>query len=194
MANHYVAPGVKGMLSVFAPWLDDDKVSEIMVNRPGEVFIEKEGAIAKFSIAELTPLYLKRLFNFIAKESQQVLDDAHPMLAANLYDGTRVQLVIPPVASHYTLAIRRKSIKSMQLLDYEQSNFFNNGKPVSLEDDSDNSAILAKLYVDKNWSEFLRQAIKSQKNIVLSGDTSSGKTTFLNALIQEIPQEHRSSP
>lgn len=189
-----VAPGALGMLSILAPWLDNPAVSEIMINRPGEVFVEQQGAMTRHELPELTRLYLKRLFTFIANESGQVLSEAHPLLSASLYDGTRVQLVIPPVASHYTLSIRRQSIHPLRLPDYQEQGFFEQARPFFLgeqpwEENTDEA--LQTLYAEKNWPAFLRQAVLAKKTIILSGGTSSGKTTFLNALLQEIPHHER---
>jgi type IV secretion system protein VirB11 len=190
----FVAPGALGMLSVLAPWLNNTSVSEIMINRPGEVFIEQHGHMARHELSELTRPYLKRLFTFIANESGQMLNEAHPLLSASLYDGSRVQLVIPPVAAHYTLSIRRKSIQHISLPDYQQQGFFNGAKPFFLSERSwqeSNDEALQTLYAQKDWEEFLKQAVLSKKNIIISGGTSSGKTTLLNALLQEIPHHHR---
>lgn len=190
-----VAPGAKGMLSVLAPWLDDDNVSEIMINKPREVFVEKLGVIERHEHSALTSLYLRRLFHFIANEANQVLDEEHPLLSANLYDGSRVQCVIPPISEHYVLSIRRQSIQHMKLTDYERIEFFNDAQPFGLNDkkisSADTNKVLRRYFINQNWSEFLYEAVKARKNIVISGGTSSGKTTFLNALLQEIPYHER---
>ncbi|HHU0036398.1 TPA: P-type DNA transfer ATPase VirB11 [Legionella pneumophila] len=192
---NYVSPGASGMLSLLSPWLIDEGVSEIMINKPYEVFIEKQGRMTRHELSELSPLYLRRLFNFIANESNQVLDEVHPLLSANLYDGSRVQLAIPPAAENYCLSIRRHSVKHMTLTDYQASSFFEGTKPFDLKQmnnkNINNDAQLQELYQQQKWGEFLVLAVKKRKNIIISGGTSSGKTTFLNALIQEIPNDER---
>lgn len=188
--HNFVSPGASGMLSVLSPFLSDPYVSEIMINRPEEIFVEKEGEMRRFEMKVLTPLYLRRLFTFIANESGQVLNESFPLLSASLYDGSRVQLVIPPVTEHYTLAIRRQSIAQMKLSDYEQRDFFKQVQAHAKTNNENHDALL-NLYEQQNWPEFLRCAVKARKNIVISGGTSSGKTTFLNALLQEIPQHER---
>ena len=191
----YVSPGASGMLCILSPWLLDEQVSEIMINKPYEVFVEKNGGMQRFEIPELSPLYLRRLFSFIANESNQVLDEVHPLLSANLYDGSRVQLAIPTVAEHYCLSIRRHSVKRMSLSDYQKTSFFNDTNHFDLNPSANNNNTkdnhLLELYHQKQWNDFLAQAVKMRKNIIISGGTSSGKTTFLNALIQQIPQDER---
>ena len=189
-------PGSEGLLSPFLPWLVDKAVSEILVNKPQEVFIEKQGKMTRYELPILTALHLKRLFIFIANENGQALRQEQPMLSGNLYDGSRVQLVIPPAAQHYTLSIRRKSIAQMTLTQYGQTPFFNSANAFTLHDKSvdyqeESERTLLELYKQSAWQAFISLAIKLKKNIVVSGGTSSGKTTFLNACIQEIAADER---
>lgn len=190
----FVGAGSEGMLSILSPWLFDETVSEIMVNRPYEVFVESKGRIERHAVEALSPLYLKRMFAFIANESNQMLNEKSPLLSANLYNGARVQLAIPPVSLHYALSIRKQSIKTMTLLDYQQSDFFDMACPFDFKSggkDEPKYARLLSLYQERQWGQFLKEAILMKKNIVISGGTSSGKTTFLNALLNEIPLDER---
>ena len=192
----FVKPGVEGLLSPFMPWLQDPLVSEIMINAPREVFVEHEGHISRFDMPELTSLYLQRAFQMIANESHQRLDENHPLLSGNLYDGTRVQLVMPPVSAHYTLSIRKASVKQMTLTEYGDHDFYAHLVPVSLQEKDHNMASLQDkelhaLFKAQSWDAFMAQAIKYRKNIVISGGTSSGKTTYLNACIGAIDLSER---
>lgn len=189
-------PGSEGLLSPFMPWLQDKKVSEILVNKPQEVFIEKQGIMTRHDLPVLTGSHLRRLFTFIANENGQTLSECLPLLSGNLYDGSRVQLVIPPAAQHFTLSIRRKSIRQLTLAEYGETPFFESAKAFRLSDKNADlqeaeEKILRDLYHQQQWAAFIAQAIALKKNIVVSGGTSSGKTTFLNACIQEIPHEER---
>lgn len=194
-ALHF-APGSEGLLAPLKPWLDNPAVSEILINQPGEVFIEALGEMACHQLPVLTLRHLKHLFTLLANENQQVLNDASPMLSGNLPDGSRVQLVIPPAAKHYTLSIRRQSIVARTLTDYAASGFYQQAKPFYLDCDraslqsADDKALLA-LYHQKRWDEFIAQAVLQKKNIVIAGETSSGKTTFLNACCNHIPLHER---
>lgn len=189
-------PGSEGLLSPLMPFMSDKSVSEILVNSPREVFVERHGRIERYEMESLTQMHLKRLFTFISNENGQSLDEFSPLLSGNLYDGSRVQLVIPPASRDYTLSIRRKSIKKLTLDDYQQSNFYEDAKPFHELMDTDfilseADSTLLKLYHEGNWDEFVRTAVLAKKNIVISGETSSGKTTYLNACVNHIPLDAR---
>lgn len=180
------APGVKGLLAPLQDFLDDEAVSEILINRPQEVFIERDGQMLRFEIPVLTSQYLRRLFLLIANENKQVLSEALPILSGNLEDGSRVQLVIPEASLYETLSIRKFTLKSMSFEDYAKSGFFNAINLTAPQDDT-----LLKFYQEKNWQAFIKEAVLLKKNILISGATSSGKTTFLNACVNLIPQSER---
>jgi type IV secretion system protein VirB11 len=190
----FVKPGVVGLLTPLMSWLSDTRVSEIMINMPRAVFIERFGVMSRFDVPELTPLYLQRLFQFIANESNQRLDEFNPTLSGNLFDGSRVQLVIPPVSLHHTLSIRRASIARMNLQDYDAQGFYEQVKGVHMTNEAiltDTDAQLKRLYQQGRWGEFISLAIAFRKTIVVSGGTSSGKTTYLNACLQAIDLNER---
>ncbi len=189
------SPGAMGLLAPIKSLLEDDQVSEILINRPEEVFYEKAGRLDVLLIPELTERHLAHVFQLITSESEQILDEAHPLLSASLSDGSRVQLVLPPTSLYPTLSIRRKVVKNFLLNDYEKSHFFDNGKCFSLKESLDSlpedEQSLAKLYQLRQWPEFIRKSIELKKTIVISGGTSSGKTTFLNACLHHIDHDQR---
>lgn len=190
------APGSEGLLAPLKPWLDNPTVSEILINRPGEVFIEQRGEMTAHELSVLTARHLKHLFTLLANENQQGLNEASPMLSGNLQDGSRVQLVIPPAAKHYTLSIRRQAIVARSLNDYAASGFYQQIKPFYLDcgsdtlQSADDKALLA-LYHQQQWEAFIAHAVTFKKNMVIAGETSSGKTTFLNACCNHIPAHER---
>ncbi|HHF7374008.1 P-type DNA transfer ATPase VirB11 [Legionella bozemanae] len=195
-ATSFYAPGSEGLLTPLAPWLNDKTVSEILINKPQELFIEKEGVMQRFELPLLTTIHLKRLFTLIANENGQVLHESTPILSGNLFDGSRVQLVIPPAAKNHTLSIRRTSIAALTLENYQHSDFYEMTKGFDLNETQEHwlskeDRLLLQLYQEKRWGEFIAQAVMSKKNIVISGETSSGKTTFLNACCQHIPAHER---
>lgn len=195
MATRYM-PGAQGLLSPLMPFLSDNHVSEILINQPKEVYVQKGRSMTCHVLPELDRVHLKRLFTFIANESNQGIHENSPLLSGNLYDGSRVQLVIPPVSQDYTLSIRRQSVKQLSMDDYRHSNFYSQTRifdryaPV-MDHFSDTDRVLMTLYESGCWADFMEAAVHFKKNIVISGATSSGKTTYLNALISHIPLSER---
>lgn len=190
------APNSRGLLAPLTPWLDDAEVSEILMNQPGEVYVEKQGQLTRHEVPALTLSAVHRLFQLIANENAQRLGDEHPLLSASLYDGSRVQVVLPPTARQHTLSIRRKVVRSLSLDDYEASGFYQQAQAFDVMADSlsqlpEEEQTLVALYQQHQWSAFIRQSIRLKKTIVISGGTSSGKTTFLNACLREIPLTER---
>lgn len=182
------APGVMGLLAPLQDFLEDAEVSEILINRPQEVFVERAGTMLRFDIPVLTSHYLRRLFALIANENKQLLSQTSPILSGNLEDGSRVQLVVPPAALHETLSIRKFTLQALSFEDYENQGFFNTND-AKLKDTTDET--LLSLYRAQNWQDFLKTALLAKKNIVISGATSSGKTTFLNSCLSQIPRNER---
>ncbi len=190
------APHAKGLLAPLAPWLEDSQVAEILMNRPGEVYIEKEGTLTQVSVPAFDERTVYRLFQLIANENAQVLNEKMPLLSASLHDGSRVQIVLPPTAKYPTLSIRRKVVRHYCLEDYEEQRFYQEAVPFELHGDmrsqlSADEKHLIQLYQQQQWDGFIRRAIELKKNIVISGGTSSGKTTFLNACLRHIPRDER---
>lgn len=192
----FVKPGAEGLLNPLMSWLSNPDVSEVMINAPCEVFVEMRGQMTRHEVPVLTPLYLQRLFQMIANESNQRLDEAHPLLSGNLYNGCRVQLIIPPVSLHHTLAIRKTSIAHLTLDDYEAQSFYHRIKPFGLKTlgkdmiDTPEQELFS-LYNAHRWSDFIKLAVACRKNIIISGGTSSGKTTYLKACLEAIDPSER---
>jgi type IV secretion system protein VirB11 len=106
-----------------------------------------------------------------------------------------VQLCLPPTSKHYAFAIRRKVVRNFSLSDYNKGLFYGSVKRVQLHKSSETlreeEGDLIDAYEAGDWDTFIRTAILKKKNIVVSGGTSSGKTTFLNACLREIPSQER---
>ena len=192
--NHY-APGSSGLLKPLESWLSDPEISEILLNQPKEIWIEKQGKLVSHSVPEFTESHLFRLFQLIANENQQQLSNEFPLLSGSLSDGSRVQLCLPPTSKHYAFAIRRKVVQNFSLRDYKQGHFYGAVKRVQLNKSHEalrqEEGELIDAYERGDWDDFIRNAILKKKNIVVSGGTSSGKTTFLNACLKEIPNQER---
>lgn len=176
--------------------MDDKSVSEILINKPKEVFVERQGVMEKHVLPALDCRHLARLFGFIANENRYVLNTENPILSGSLTDGSRVQLVTPPAAKHPALSIRRTSIKKMTLDDYRGTAFYSIARAFQLEKTCElaqekSEQELMDLYRQGAWADFIHLAVQKKKNIVISGATSSGKTTFLNACTAHIPHNER---
>jgi type IV secretion system protein VirB11 len=173
--------------------LDDKNISEIMINRPHQVYYEKKGRMTEKEVPEYSVKTLSMLFQLIATESKQLLNREHPLLSGSLFDGSRVQLVLPPVAKFPVLSVRRKVSQNHDWEDYADIGYFDQTQlhnENSSEKTSEDSCLL-QLYKEKKWHQFLAEAVKLKKNIVVSGGTSTGKTTLMNALLNNIDASDR---
>jgi type IV secretion system protein VirB11 len=191
------APGSEGLFLPLLSYLEDPEVSEILINTPGEIWIERQGKFTSHAVHEFSVSHLHRLFTLIANENAQKISAAYPLLSGSLFDGSRVQLCLPPVSLYPTMAIRRKVIRNFTLSDYARQHFYEQARPekshgeASLNELSSEDQLLVECYRENRWDDFIKLAVKSKKNIVISGGTSSGKTTFLNACLREISPEDR---
>jgi type IV secretion system protein VirB11 len=172
-------------------YFNQDGVSEVMINRPGELWIEKRGDLIKFDKAEIDFNYLRGLASLVARSTEQTISEETPLLSATLPNGYRVQIVIPPACEQGTIgyAIRKPSPLKWTLDDYEKFGAFKNTYTAATEDPS--SGILSDLLDNGNIKDFLHQSVLYKKNIIVSGGTSTGKTTFTNALLRSIPHHER---
>lgn len=173
-------------LAPLAPWLGRDDVTDIYVNRPGEVWIETlGGAIERCASPALDHSTLLRLARQIAATSSQGINRERPLLAASLPDGSRVQVVLPPATrGEVAIAIRRHVVQDLDLESYRPAI---TGTLIEKADRSasDSAALGGDLI------EALRRAVRERRNILISGGTSTGKTTFLNTLLREVPSNER---
>ncbi|RYE15761.1 MAG: type IV secretion system protein VirB11, partial [Sphingobacteriaceae bacterium] len=178
-------------LQPFKNIFQEDGVAEISINRPGEVWIENRGIMRCESIDILDLEHLKSLSRLIAQSTDQKISEETPLLSATLPNGYRIQIVFPPASEPGTVAMSIRKPSSMQLnLDmYEEFGAFNNTSTEVVIDEND--IILAEYIEKKQIKEFLKLAIRCKKNIIISGGTSTGKTTFTNAALLEIPKEER---
>lgn len=168
--SHYLAP--------LRPLLADAETTDIYINRPGEIWRERLGGdIACLPLPVLDSDYLQRLARQVAVYSHQGLSRAHPLLSASLPDGARIQIVMPPATQHHiAMAIRRHRAAVMPLSAY------------ALAPSQRRGVVTAPM---GELAEYLAGAVRQRRNIVISGGTSSGKTTLLNSLLAEIPLSER---
>lgn len=169
------------------------EVTDIYVNRPGELWIESMGgAIECQSDPALDDATLTRLARQLAALSHQGISREHPLLSAILPDGSRVQVVAPPATrGPLALAIRKQIAPTMALEDYAAADAFAGTATGALRDNSALPRHVVDLVRTGELAAALAEAVRARLNILVSGGTSTGKTTFLNALLREIPREER---
>src|SRR6266513_5402943 len=149
--------------------LADETVTEIMVNGPHDIWIERGGRLYESDVQFNDEWHLRRIINKMVAQVGRRIDESSPMVDARLPDGSRVNAVIPPLSlSGPLITIRKFSRKRLTLDD------------------------MIKLgTLSQETVEFLQRCIKAQLNMLISGGTGSGKTTLMNALSTAIPNEER---
>jgi type IV secretion system protein VirB11 len=168
-------------LAPFRAWLAREEVSEILVNRPGEVWIESADAATMQCVAvpEVDDVHLRRLAEQIARVSHQGINRSRPLLAATLPGGARVQIIAPSAThGHWAMAIRRHRMVDLTLDAYDHGSLTLPVEPAMPDAQAEPIA-------------YLREAVRRRRTILISGGTSTGKTTFLNALLRDVPADER---
>lgn len=194
MSGHQRTVFLNRALEPLRPWLDDERVVEICANGPGRVWVEIAGASAMeaFEVPALDRAAIVHLMERVAASSSQSVSEETPLLSAALPGGERFQGVLAPATPDGgAFAIRKQVVKEMRLEDYRERGAF---EAISIEDPDALSATdrqLCELLDAGKVEDFIRLAVRERYSILLSGGTSSGKTTFLNAILHEVPAEER---
>jgi pilus assembly protein CpaF len=156
-------------LDILQPLIDDPRVTEIMINGPNHIFIEKDGITERLSMSFENTEKLEDLIQIMVGKVNRAVNDAQPIVDARLQNGSRVNVVLPPIAL--------------------------NGPTVTIRKFPDNPYSLSELVtrgtISSEASLLLEKLVKAKYNIFISGGTGSGKTTLLNALSQCIPANER---
>lgn len=183
---------LQSYLALLADLIARPDVTDLYINAPGEVWIETLGGQTEHHLlAGLDAGTLTRLARQIAAHSHQGINREHPVLSATLPGGERVQVVIPPATrGHVAFAIRKHLTSDLGLDDYVTAGAFDHTIRDRREADAGDTQ-LQKLLDAGDLAAALSAAVKGRRNILVAGGTSTGKTTFLNALIREIPAEER---
>lgn len=187
-ANHSPYYFLRRSLDPLAIFLSDPTVVEISVNRPGHVYIERLGAdvMEHHEISALTMSEIENIGERVAAATHQFISRVNPILSAALPTGERIQIVLPPAAADGGAISIRKQVAS----DFTLEEYRNNG---SLEKVSVavggltgvEQALIEHLRCERVY-EFIQTAIRQRVSILISGGTSTGKTTFLNACLKTI--------
>jgi type IV secretion system protein VirB11 len=179
-------------LRALRPILSDPEVTEVCINSPGEAFLEMKRGWERRVLPFASFDWCQRLAKLIANSTRQRIDETSPLLSASLPTGERVQIVIPPATSAGTVAItiRRPSDKVWSVEDLAERGVFKRTRRSSSGPDETERELL-ELLSRERYQDFMRLAVRARKNILVSGPTGSGKTTWTKALIREIPVEER---
>lgn len=180
-------------LSPLKPFLDDREVVEISVNRPGQVYVERLGAayMETHELPELTTAEIVNIGERVAASTNQFVSPANPILSAALPTGERIQIVLPPAAPDGgTLSIRKQVISNFSLEDYRDRGSFDQVTVAVGGLSETEQALIAQLSARDIYG-FIRTAIVNRISILISGGTSSGKTTFLNACLKSVDPHER---
>lgn len=184
---------LRSYLAPFSGMLARPDVTDIYVNRPGELWIETlGGTIERHEAETINAAVLDRLAKQVAALSHQGISREHPLLSATLPDGARIQIVAPPATrGDLALAIRKHISADMSLDDYAMTGAFAETRSDLCTGGSVASDEIRDRLARGHVSGALKGAVRARYNILVSGGTSTGKTTFLNALLREIPDDER---
>ncbi len=179
-------------LRALRPLLAREDVTEICINRPHEAFLETRQGWERQVLPFADFNWCYRLAKLIAHAARQRVTEESPLLSAALPTGERVQLVLPPATSPgcVAISIRRPSAVVWSIQQLTQSGVFARTRRASRDLDDIEVELLRLLSVHE-YESFMRLAVRAKKNIVVSGPTGSGKTTYTKALIREIPPQER---
>ncbi|EPR08275.1 CpaF family protein [Ruminiclostridium papyrosolvens] len=156
-------------LDILQPILDDNQVTEIMINGPNNIFVEKKGKISRLEISFESQQKLEDIIQIMVTTANRTVNESNPIVDARLKDGSRLNVVLPPIALNGPIVTIRKFP----------------GKPIDME----SLVELGSLTVQA--AAALKMLVTAKYNIFVAGSTGSGKTTYLNALSNYIPEDER---
>jgi type IV secretion system protein VirB11 len=179
-------------LRALRPWLLDPEVTELCINRPDQAFVETRSGWRVESLPFADFEWCRRLAKLVANATRQRIDEESPLLSASLPSGERIQIVLPPATSAGCVAItiRRPSDQVWSIEELSSRGIFNKTRRATNALDNTETKLLRHLEAQE-FESFMRLAVRARKNILVSGPTGSGKTTWTKALIREIPGDER---
>lgn len=156
-------------LDILQELIEDSSITEIMINGPNHIFIEREGALYEWNKAFESREKLEDVIQQIVAASNRIVNEASPIVDARLKDGSRVNIVLYPIAIEGPIITIRKFSKEVMNMNQ----------------------LLQMGTINQEAADFLKKMVQCRYNIFISGGTGAGKTTFLNVLANYIPQQER---
>ncbi|SHK07433.1 CpaF family protein [Paramaledivibacter caminithermalis] len=156
-------------LDILQPLIEDKDITEIMINGPDNIFIEKNGKVSKLELSFQNQERLENVIQSIISKVNRSINESSPTADARLPDGSRVNAVLPPIALNGPILTIRKFPE----------------KPMTIDQ------LISYKSLNEEAAEVLRRMVEAKYNIFICGGTGSGKTTFLNALSNFIPSDER---
>lgn len=156
-------------LDVLEDLLSDEAITEIMINGPDNIFIEKNGRVIKSNECFSSEEKLEDIIQNIVAQNNKIVNQSNPIVDTRLSDGSRVNIVLKPAAVDYSTVSIRKFPKEQMTMD----------------------RLLEYGSISEEQVEFIRKLVQARYNIFVSGGTGSGKTSFLNAMAEYIPSDER---
>lgn len=174
------------------PFMRQDGVTEIVINEPNVIYLERYSKWERHEVQNDSDHLIDGLGVLLINSigQNQKFDNNNPMLSLTMPGGERAQLVRKPAASYCSLTVRIPSSIRFTLDQYEENQLFGDIIPAT-EEISDHDKELKSYLNIKDYRKFIEKSVEYRKNIVISGATGSGKTTFMNSMLDLIPHDER---
>jgi type IV secretion system protein VirB11 len=191
---------LNNLLTLIKPYLDDKYITDISINQAHKIWLDDGGVAKCIAVPELSIQRCHALAQQIATYCEQTVNEERPLLSAHLPTGERIQIILSPATlwlnedncptSTIAISIRKLHTSNFRLESYKQAGGFAIvGQQPELAQKKRQE--IQELLKNKNYAALLRYAVINQQTILISGATYSGKTSFLNMLMQEIPLHER---
>jgi type IV secretion system protein VirB11 len=171
---------LESFLLPIKPYFEIEGVSEVSINKPKEIWVEKLGEAIRYEVPQFDFEHLKSLARLIAQSTEQRVSEEEPLLSATLPNGFRVQIVFPPACEQgsVVMSIRKPNVVKWTIDDYERMGLFD--KVIISKGEDTDELKLKTLLEEGKVRDFIQNSILMKKNLIISGGTSTGKTTFSN--------------
>ena len=179
--------------SFFGKYLNNPHINEICYNGDSSIWFQNANGEWEAEDTKLDFDGAEAFSQASASYKEDQIDKARPILSCVLVGGERVQIVMPPATKRemISITIRKPSQKRFTIDDHEKSGLFESIKDFDKKETNPKDSELLELYKQRKYKDFLAKAVSFGKNIVICGETGSGKTTFMKSLIDFIPIEER---